>query len=157
MGILCASDEELQRHLEPHRKAGKSIVTTNGCFDIINFAHVQMLRVAKAQGDILVVGINSDQSIRDLKGPSRPIRPEKERAEIVAAFAMVDYAILFNERECTSFVERVRPSVHVNDASYGEDCVESGAVKACGGRLHLVPKMEWESNSQLIDRIRKNS
>jgi rfaE bifunctional protein nucleotidyltransferase chain/domain len=155
MGVLCLTDADLERRLEPLRKQGKQIVTTNGCFDIVNLAHIRMLREAKSQGDILVVGINSDASIRQLKGDNRPIRPEGERAEIVAAFDMVDFAILFDERDCTEFVTRVRPNVHVNDASYGENCIESGAVKACGGRLHLVPKFEWESNSQLIDRIRK--
>lgn len=156
MGVLCQSNEELQALLDPHRQTGRKIVTTNGCFDIINLAHVRMLRLAKSQGDILVVGINSDASIRALKGPTRPIRPQEERAEIVASFDMVDFAILFDERDCTDFVLRVRPNVHVNDASYGENCVESEAVRSCGGRLFLAPKMEWESNSQLLDRIRKN-
>jgi D-beta-D-heptose 7-phosphate kinase/D-beta-D-heptose 1-phosphate adenosyltransferase len=155
MGIFCATDDQLQRELEPHRRAGRRIVTTNGCFDLINFAHLQMLQEAKSQGDILVVGINSDASVQKLKGPNRPIRSEVERSAIVAEFQCVDYVILFDEKDCTEFVVRVRPNVHVNDASYGENCVESTAVKACGGRLHLVPKMTWESNSQLIERIRK--
>jgi rfaE bifunctional protein nucleotidyltransferase chain/domain len=154
MGKFCQSDEELQRELEPLRQAGKVIVTTNGCFDIINLAHVRMLQTAKDQGDILVVGINSDNSIHQLKGPKRPIRSEQERVAIVAAFHSVDFVVLFEERDCTEFVSRVRPNIHVNDASYGENCVEAGAVKACGGRLYLVPKMEWESNSKLIERIR---
>jgi len=154
MGKFCQSDEELQKELEPLRKAGKVIVTTNGCFDIISLAHVRMLEIAKEQGDILVVGINSDESIHKLKGPKRPIRPEQERMAIVAAFQMVDFAVLFDEKDCTDFVGRVRPNIHVNDASYGENCVESGAVRACGGKLFLVPKMEWESNSKLIERIR---
>lgn len=155
MGVWCRSNEQLQELLAPLRAAGKMIVTTNGCFDIINLAHLRMLRIAREQGEVLVVGVNSDQSIRQLKGANRPIRPEQERAEIVAAFEAVDFVILFDERDCTDFVARVRPNVHVNDASYGEDCVESGAVRDCGGRLVLVPKMEWESNSELIDRIKR--
>jgi D-glycero-beta-D-manno-heptose 1-phosphate adenylyltransferase len=154
MGKFCQSDEELQRELEPLRQAGKVIVTTNGCFDIVSLAHVRMLQIAKDQGDVLVVGINSDHSIHQLKGPKRPIRTEQERVTIIAAFHMVDYAVLFDERDCTDFVSRVKPNVHVNDASYGENCIESSAVKACGGKLYLVPKFEWESNSKLIERIR---
>lgn len=154
MGKYCISDEELQRELEPLRQAGKVIVTTNGCFDIISLAHIQMLQIAKAQGDVLVVGVNSDNSIHMLKGPMRPIRTEQERVAIIAALQMVDFAILFNERDCIEFVNRVKPNVHVNDASYGENCIESSAVKACGGKLFLVPKMSWESNSKLLERIR---
>ena len=130
------------------------MVTTNGCFDIINLAHVQMLREASEQGDILVVGVNSDDSIHKLKGPSRPIRGERERTEIVAAMEMVDFIILFDEKDSTDFVARVRPDVHVNDASYGNDCVEAKVLAEYGGRLHLVPKFEGESNSQLVERIR---
>ncbi|GMV66297.1 MAG: adenylyltransferase/cytidyltransferase family protein [Candidatus Omnitrophica bacterium] len=154
MGKLCRSDAELQCELEPLRRAGKQIVTTNGCFDIVSYAHLVMLREAKSQGEILVVGVNSDLSVNKLKGPTRPIRPELERASIIAAFDIVDFVILFDEKDCTDFVTRVRPNVHVNDASYGEDCIESQAVKDCGGRLYLVPKFEWESNTQLLERIK---
>lgn len=154
MGIFCRSNEELQTHLTALRGEGMTVVTTNGCFDIISLAHVRMLREASLQGDVLVVGINSDASIRKLKGPDRPIRKEDERAEIVAAMEMVSFVVLFDERESTSFVARVRPDVHVNDATYGEDCVEAKVLKEYGGRLHLIPKFQWESNSDLVERIR---
>lgn len=157
MGNICKSYEELLTQLEPLRNEGKTVVTTNGCFDLINLAHVRMFKEAAAQGDILVVGLNSDLSVSRWKGPNRPIRKEEERAEIIAAMEPVDFVLLFDERECTDFVRRLAPDVHVNDASYGEDCVEAEAVKECGGRLHLVPKFQWESNTQLIDRIRKLS
>jgi rfaE bifunctional protein nucleotidyltransferase chain/domain len=113
-----------------------------------------MLREASRQGDVLVVGVNSDASIRKLKGPNRPIRREDERAEIVAAMEMVSFVVLFDERESTSFVARVRPDVHVNDATYGEDCVEAKVLREYGGRLHLIPKFQWESNSDLVERIK---
>lgn len=154
MGKLCGTDAELQLELETLRNAGKTVVTTNGCFDIISLAHLRMLQIAKKQADVLVVGVNSDQSIHSLKGPARPIRTEIERASLVAAFAVVDFVTLFDEKESTAFVARVRPDVHVNDASYGEDCVETQILKTYGGKLFLVPKMMWESNSQLIERIR---
>ena len=155
MGIVLESQEEIDNHLNEERARGKKIVTTNGCFDIINKSHIRMLKEAASQGDVLVVGLNSDQSIHQWKGPTRPIRNQEERAEILAAIGCVAYVVLFDERDCTDFVRRVKPDVHVNDASYGENCVEAAAVKESGGKLYLIPKFEGESNSQLIERIRK--
>ncbi|MCA9409726.1 MAG: adenylyltransferase/cytidyltransferase family protein [Candidatus Omnitrophica bacterium] len=155
MGIVLETQEDIDRHLGEVRKQGRTIVTTNGCFDIINKSHIRMLKEAAAQGDVLVVGLNSDESIHQWKGPTRPIRNQDERAEILAAIGYVDFVVLFDERDCTEFVRRVKPDVHVNDASYGENCVEAGAVRESGGKLHLIPKFAGESNSQLIERIRK--
>ena len=155
MGVILKTPQEIEQHLGEVRKQGKTIVTTNGCFDIINASHIRMLQAASEQGDVLVVGLNSDQSIRQWKGPSRPIRNQSERAEILAAIGCVDFVVFFDERDCTEFVRRVKPDVHVNDASYGEDCVESEAVRECGGKLFLIPKFPGESNSQLIERIQK--
>jgi len=154
VGVWCRTEDELAEQLQRHRAGGKTVVSTNGCFDILNLAHLRMLQEAADQGDILVVGVNSDHSIKGLKGAGRPIRPEEERVQLVAALDRVDYAILFDEHDCSSFVRRVSPDVHVNDASYGEDCVEAEAVREGGGRLHLIDKFEWESNSELLDRIR---
>ncbi|MCA9449399.1 MAG: adenylyltransferase/cytidyltransferase family protein [Candidatus Omnitrophica bacterium] len=154
MGIICRNDEELQRYLEPLRNEGKTVVTTNGCFDIFSGVHTQMLREAAGQADILVVGVNSDNSVKRWKGDNRPIRNQEERALIVSCVEGVDFVVFFDERDCTDFVRRVRPNVHVNDASYGENCVEADAVRESGGRLHLVPKFQGESNSNLVSRIR---
>lgn len=154
MGIILESQEEIDRQLGEIRQQGKRIVTTNGCFDIINASHIRMLKEAALQGDILVVGLNSDRSIQQWKGPSRPIRNQAERSEILAAIGCVDFVVFFDERDCTEFVRRIRPDVHVNDASYGENCVEAEAVRESGGKLYLIPKFEGESNSQLIERIR---
>lgn len=155
MGVVLLTNESLQSALQSERVAGRSIVTTNGCFDILNYAHVKMLEAAKKQADVLVVGVNSDHSIRELKGPSRPIRCEQERLALVAALEVVDYAVPFDERDCVDFVARVRPDVHVNDASYGENCIEAEIVRAGGGRLHLLEKFEWESNTELLERLRR--
>ena len=155
MGIWCRTDQELQGYLRGERAKGHKIVTTNGCFDIVHSGHVKMLREAADQGDILVVGINSDASIRKLKGPNRPIRSEEERVEIINAFEMVDYTILFEERDCMDFIQRVRPDVHVNDASYGENCIEAETVRSVGARLHLAPKFPCESSTALLERIRR--
>ncbi len=154
MGIILEKQEDIDRHLGELKKQGKSVVTTNGCFDIINGSHIRMLKNAASQGDVLVVGLNSDRSNPQWTGPSRPIRNEMERSEILAAIEYVDFVVLFDERDCIDFVRRVKPDVHVNDASYGENCVEAAAVKESGGKLYLIPKFEGESNSQLIERIR---
>ena len=136
------------------RKEGDTIVTTNGCFDLLHVGHLHLLAEAKGQGDVLIVGLNSDRSVRLLKGPHRPVVPEEERAEILLALEWVDYVALFHERDCVEFVRRVRPDVHVNDASYGADCIESGPVREGGGRIHLVEKVPVASTTDLIGKIR---
>ncbi|MBE7557813.1 adenylyltransferase/cytidyltransferase family protein [bacterium] len=140
--------------LDPHRRAGRSIVSVNGSFDLLHAGHLHILAEAARQGDVLVVGLNSDVSVRAYKGPGRPIMPESERAEILLALEMVDYVVLFDEPECAAFVLRVRPDVHVNDASYGENCIEAPAVRACGGRLHLVDKLPTASTTDILRRIK---
>jgi rfaE bifunctional protein nucleotidyltransferase chain/domain len=145
--------ESLVAVVERLRREGKTIVTTNGCFDLLHMGHLHILSEAKAQGDILIVGLNSDRSAGLLKGPTRPIVPEEERAEILLSLEWVDYVALFHERDCIEFVKRVRPDVHVNDASYGEDCIESEAVRERGGRLHLVSKLPVSSTTDLIGKI----
>jgi len=144
----------LSRTVERLRREGKTIVTTNGCFDLLHLGHLHILSEAKAQGDILIVGLNSDRSVKLLKGPDRPIVPEDERAEILLALEPVDYVALFHERDSIEFVRRVRPDVHLNDVSYGGNCIESGAVKESGGRLHLVAKLEVPSTTAILAKIR---
>jgi rfaE bifunctional protein nucleotidyltransferase chain/domain len=136
------------------RSEGKTIVTTNGCFDILHRGHLHILSSAAAEGDVLIVGLNSDRSVRESKGSSRPINPEEERAEVLLALEYVDYVALFHEKECIDFVKRVRPDVHVNDASYGENCVESAAVREGEGRLKLVEKIPAESTTDLVKRMK---
>lgn len=155
MGTWVKTDSEMQSILDQARADGKKVVTTNGCFDILHLGHLKMLEEAKAQGDVLVVGVNSDSSIKKLKGPQRPIRSEKERVQLVAALAVVDYAILFDEMFSNDFVARIKPDVHVNDATYGKSCVEAEILDEYGGRLHLIEKFPWESNTELLARIRK--
>ncbi len=152
MGCVV-TDKELQEALKEHRRRGETIVTTNGCFDILHVGHLRLLREAKAQGNILVVGLNSDHSVKLGKGPSRPFNPEKERAELLSALSVVDYVILFDEKDCIDFVRRVRPDVHVNDSDYGENCIEREAVLEGGGRLHIVQKVPGKSTTELVQRI----
>lgn len=149
--------EDLVRAVERLRRQGKTIVTTNGCFDLLHLGHLAILSEAKAQGDVLIVGLNSDRSVKLLKGPDRPVVPEEERAEILLSLEWVDYVALFEERDCIEFVRRARPDVHVNDASYGENCIEAGAVREAGGRLHLVAKLAVPSTTALLAKIRSKS
>lgn len=135
------------------RKERLTIVTTNGCFDLLHAGHLWILSEAKRQGDVLIVGMNSDRSVRKLKGKLRPLTPQEERAEILLALEWVDYVALFHERECNQFILRVCPDVHVNDDSYGVDCVEAPAVREVGARLHLVPKLSTSSTTDLVSRI----
>ena len=148
-------DKAALRRLSMRLKAeGRRVVTTNGCFDLLHGGHVYLLSEARRQGDVLIVGLNSDASIHAYKGPERPILPEQERAAILLAMEAVDYVCLFDEVECIPFVAAASPDVHVNDASYGEDCIEAPTVRACGGRLHLVAKRPGFSTTSLLERMR---
>ena len=116
--------------------------------------HISILETAKSQGDVLIVGLNGDQSVRAYKGPDRPIYPEKERAEILAALEFVNYVYIFQEPECIHFVELVKPDIHVNDSSYGYDCIERPAVEDSGGKLHLLEKINTLSTTDIINKIK---
>jgi len=157
MGELITTAKELKDTVASLRSRGKTIVTTNGCFDLMHRGHIHILTDAKRQGDVLIVGLNSDVSVRLGKGEGRPIIPDFERAEVLCAFEMVDYVYMFDEKDCIDFVRLVGPDVHANDASYGEDCIESGVVKEGGGRLHLVSKIDAPSTTAIINRIRSTS
>lgn len=135
------------------RARGKRIVTVNGSFDVLHNGHLFILSEARKQGDVLIVGLNSDASVRGHKGPSRPVVSERQRAEMLLALRTVDYVHIFNEPDPIAFVEQVRPDVHVNGAEYGEDCIERDAVVAGGGRLHLVRRIPGLSTSGLLEAM----
>ena len=129
------------------------IVTVNGSFDVLHAGHLHILKEAKQQGDVLVVGLNSDASVRANKGPKRPVVPQAQRADMLLALRFVDYVHIFDEPVPMVFIAAVRPDVHVNGAEYGEDCVEAGVVREIGARLHLVPRIDGLSTSALIERL----
>jgi D-beta-D-heptose 7-phosphate kinase/D-beta-D-heptose 1-phosphate adenosyltransferase len=135
------------------RSLGKRIVTVNGTFDVLHAGHLHILKEAKAQGDVLVVGLNSDASVRANKGPKRPVVPQAQRADLLLALRYVDHVHIFDEPVPMAFIAAVRPDVHVNGAEYGENCVESGVVREIGARLHLVPRIDGLSTSDLIERL----
>lgn len=133
----------------------KTIVTINGCFDMLQLGHIYILYEAKKQGDVLFVGLNSDASVKRLKGNDRPINDQVSRAEVMAALEMVDYVFIFEEDDPRQFLTEIKPNVHVNDASYGINCIESGVLKTYGGRLHLVEKFNVPSTTQTIEKIKQ--
>lgn len=146
--------EQLVTELARHRAAGRKVVFTNGCFDIVHLGHVEYFRFAKRQGDILVVAVNADASIRRLKGPKRPIIPEDDRLSVLAELESIDYVIKFEEDTPIPLLELLKPDVLVKGADYRkEQVVGWEVVEGYGGRIALAPLIDGRSTSQVIERI----
>ena len=142
---------DLLARVAARRKQGARVVLANGCFDILHVGHVRYLEGAKAEGDLLVVGINSDNQVAILKGPGRPIVGEQERAEIVAALNAVDLVTIFDEPTVTELLLALKPEVHAKGTDYTEETVpEREAVRSYGGRVAIVGDPKNHSTSQLI-------
>lgn len=142
--------------LEGHRRKGKTIVFTNGCFDVIHVGHVRLLKFARAQGDILVVGVNDDASVTRLKGPGRPVLPLDQRLRVLAGLAAVDYVLPFEEDTPAPLIDLFRPDVLVKGGDYRlEEVVGHEAVLGWGGRVELAPPVEDASTRGVIDEILK--
>lgn len=149
MGIFC-SRSQLLESLDKVRKT-KKIVFTNGCFDLLHIGHVRYLQEAKTLGDVLVVGINTDQSVKILKGPSRPIQNENDRAEILAALACVDFTCLFNEDTPAELIQQVRPNVLVKGGDWKpEQIVGSDFVLSYGGHVKSLQFLVGKSTTNII-------
>ena len=147
--------KELAVFCENKRSEGKTIVTCNGSFDLFHFGHLTFLGEAKEQGDVLIVGLNSDRSIKEYKSKDRPIILEKARSQIIAALEIVDSVYIFDELNPVDFIEIVKPDVHVNGAEYSSECIESEAVKRSGGKVYLVKRRPGFSTTELIARIKE--
>lgn len=151
--------EEVSNRCEKLRSAGKKIVATNGCFDLLHVGHVRYLQAARALGDVLVVGLNGDRSVRELKGPGRPITSERDRAEVLAALACVDLVTIFPEIRATEFLAAVRPGVYVKGGDYTPrtlDEEELTVLKDVEAVVRLVPFEKGYSTSGLIEQICKS-
>jgi rfaE bifunctional protein nucleotidyltransferase chain/domain len=147
--------DELKSITVQARRNGKTVVFTNGCFDLLHRGHVHVLREAKALGDILVVAINSDGSVKAIKGPNRPVLPESDRAELVAAMEMVDYVALFDEPDPYKMIAAIRPNVLVKGGDWGpEEIVGADIVKQDGGKVAVIPYLKGFSTTEIIERIR---
>jgi D-beta-D-heptose 7-phosphate kinase/D-beta-D-heptose 1-phosphate adenosyltransferase len=139
------------------RSEGKTIVFTNGVYDILHPGHIRSLQAARALGDALVVGVNSDRSVRANKGPSRPVNPEAERAEVIAALTCVDAAVVFDEDTPYEIIKRLQPDVLVKGADWAEDAIVGrDIVEARGGRVVRMPVEQGFSTTALIERVRSS-
>lgn len=139
---------------------GKTVVWTNGCFDLLHVGHIRSFRDAKALGDILIVGINSDASVRALKGDSRPIVNQTDRAEVLAALEMVDYVTIFDESTPVAALSRLRPDIHCKGAEYADGArpvPEREIVLGYGGQIRFLPFHPGRSTTDLVDRIAKTA
>jgi len=147
---------ELQKILHNLKRLGKRIVFTNGCFDILHIGHVRCLEEAKKLGDILIVAINTDRSVRSIKGPSRPLVPEAERAEVLSALACVDYVVTFDESDPLSLISSLKPHVLVKGGDWKPEAVVGReVVEREGGRVVIIPQVQGVSTSTIADRIGK--
>jgi D-beta-D-heptose 7-phosphate kinase/D-beta-D-heptose 1-phosphate adenosyltransferase len=135
------------------KQAGKRVVFTNGCFDLLHAAHVRLLEQARALGEVLVVGINSDRSVRELKGESRPLVPEAERAEVLSALEAVDAVTVFDEPTPRELIAALLPDVLLKGGDWGANIVGKEEVTAAGGRVVSLPYERGYSTSELIERI----
>jgi D-glycero-beta-D-manno-heptose 1-phosphate adenylyltransferase len=152
------SRDALKRQLASWRARRDSIVLANGCFDLLHAGHVRYLHAAKKLGDRLVVAINSDESVRALKGEGRPLMPASERAEILAALSDVDGVVIFAEPDVNALVREIRPNIHAKGTDYTKDNVpERETVIACGGRVEIVGDPKHHSATLIIRSFEERS
>ncbi len=146
--------EELQGLIAEIREAGKKIVTTNGCFDILHAGHVRYLEETKKYGDILIVALNSDKSVRSIKGEGRPVNNEIDRAEVLSALRSVDYVVLFDEDSPSKLLEEIKPDVHTKGADYNiETLPEAEVIKKNGGRVEFIEFVPGKSTTSIIRKL----
>ena len=146
--------EDLKKIVGDLKKENKKIVTTNGVFDILHIGHIRYLKEAKKLGDILIIAINSDSSVKKVKGPKRPLNNEKDRAEALASLECVDYVAIFNEENPINILSQIKPDIHVKGGDYKiGQIIEKGTVEKNHGRIVLIPEVEGYSTTKLINKI----
>lgn len=158
--------EALAHEVQQRQQAGEQAVFTNGCFDLLHLGHVRYLQDARALGDFLILGLNSDESTHLLKGAGRPLVPERERAEILAALSCVDYVTIFTERTAERIVSELQPAIYVKGGDYANTqqntpmtpdssrLPEASVVQAYGGIVRLIPYLPHHSTTELITKIK---
>ena len=150
--------EDLAARVKNLRGGGKRVVATNGCFDLLHVGHVRYLASARALGDILIVGINGNQSVRELKGRNRPINNEHDRAEVLAALESVDLVAIFPELRATAFIKQAAPDIYVKGGDYKMETLnaeERAALEEVGSKIEIIPFEKGYSTSGLLERSRK--
>ena len=146
--------KELKNIVEGLKKQNKKIVTTNGVFDILHIGHIRYLKEAKKLGNVLIVAINSDSSVKKIKGPKRPLNNENDRAEALAALECVNFVTIFNEENPIKILEKIKPDIHVKGGDYKIDqIIEKNVVEKNHGKIALIPEVKGYSTTDLIKRI----
>lgn len=152
------SRENLLQRVAEWRTAGEQIVLANGCFDLLHVGHIRYLRGAKALGGKLIVALNSDESVRRIKGSGRPLMPENERAEMLAALSMVDAIVVFDEPDVRALIAEIRPDVQAKGTDYTRETVpERNEVLAYGGRVEIVGDPKDHSTSEFVSQLQAGS
>ncbi|MDR0308145.1 MAG: adenylyltransferase/cytidyltransferase family protein [Chitinispirillales bacterium] len=151
---ICRTVQEIQSVIEPLRREGKTLVTTNGCFDLLHSGHIKYLCEAAQLGDMLVVGINSDESVRKLKGAGRPVQSEADRALIIGSLKMVFGTFVFHEDDPRAFISVLKPDVHVKGGDYTKDILERQTVEENGGRVEILSFLDGRSTTSIVSKIR---
>ena len=150
------SPAALQKFIDSHKNNGKKIVFCNGCFDLLHVGHIRYLKAAKNLGDILVLALNSDQSVRKLKGKGRPLMPLDERMEILAEFTFIDYITFFNEDTVTNLLLLLKPDIHAKGTDYTEESVpEREIVLSYGGQIRIAGDPKDHSSTEIIKKLKK--
>ena len=153
---MLISTDDIAAFCEVLRKGGKKVVFTNGCFDILHAGHVTYLEKARSFGDCLVLGLNTDASVRANKGPTRPINSELDRAKVVGALKAVDYVVLFGEQTAEKLIAKVKPDVYVKGGDYTLDTLpEAKIVMSYGGKVEFVTMVEGRSTTNVIQKIKQ--
>jgi D-beta-D-heptose 7-phosphate kinase/D-beta-D-heptose 1-phosphate adenosyltransferase len=156
------SRDDLATEIQRRQQAGERAVFTNGCFDLLHLGHVRYLQEARELGDFLVLGLNADESVRQLKGVGRPLVPEQERAEIMASLVCIDYVTIFSEATASPLLDLLRPAIYVKGADYAgatdgtpdtKRLPEAKVVQAYGGVVRLLPYLQHHSTTELIAKI----
>lgn len=154
MGRLL-NKAELAQVSQAEKQAGRKVVSTNGCFDILHVGHSRILKQARDLGDCLFVGVNSDASVRRLKGPERPINTQADRAELLAGLSAVDFVYIFDEDTPVDFLTEVKPNIHVKGADYSAGALaETPVVEKFGGRVELLALVPQKSTTSLVEKIK---
>ena len=148
-------EDEINALIKKLRSENKTIVFTNGCFDILHAGHVRYLKESKSKGDVLIVGLNSDSSIKKIKGESRPINNEQDRTEVLSALENVNYIIVFNETTPVKLLDKIKPDIYTKGADYTiETLPETDTVIKNGGRVEFIKLVEGKSTTKIIDKIK---
>ena len=155
--MALLSLESLLSTLSDLKKEGKKIVFTNGCFDLLHAGHTTYLKEAKTLGDILVIGLNSDHSVKQLKGPTRPLVEQQHRATVLLALSSVDFVVLFDEETPLSLIRAIQPDIHVKGGDYAiESLPETPCIKEYGGEIQILPFVPGLSTSSIIQKIKED-